>query len=105
MPRERATIEEEAELLGGHESKERKSEDGSEASGSSISTMSLVLEHINDGPPNGASRSGLNEKYHDDDDDDYVPGRAREQLDIEDGRFEPLKPVDRKARRWLWIVA
>jgi dipeptidyl aminopeptidase len=103
MPRERArNEEEEAELLGGHETKARMSEDGSEASGSSISTMSLVLEHINDGAPNGTLRSQLNEKYRDD--DDYVPGRAREQLDVEDGRFEPLKPVDKKARRMLWIV-
>ena len=103
MPRKPArNSEEEAELLGGHETKARISEDGSEASGSSISTMSLVLEHINDGVPNGTSRSKLNEKYHDD--DEYVPGRAREQLDIEDGRFEPLKPVDKKARRMLWII-
>jgi dipeptidyl aminopeptidase len=102
MPRERVLNEEEAELLGGHETKGRPSEDGSEASASSISTMSLVLEHINDGTTTGASRAQLNEKYRDD--DDYVPGRAREQLDIEDGRFEPLKPVDKKARRMLWIV-
>lgn len=102
MPRERATNEEEAELLGGHETKARISEDGSETSGSSISTMSLVLEHINDGAPNGTSHAMLSEKYRDD--DTYEPGRAREQLDIEDGRFEPLKPVDKKARRMLWIV-
>ncbi|KAH6638238.1 putative dipeptidyl-aminopeptidase B [Boeremia exigua] len=102
MPRERATIEEEAELLGGHAAAARVSEDGSEASGSSISTMSLVLEHINDGEPNASLHSRLNEKYTDD--DGYVPGRAREQLDIEDGRLEPLKPVDKKARRMLWIV-
>ncbi|KAJ4992164.1 pheromone maturation dipeptidyl aminopeptidase [Stagonosporopsis vannaccii] len=103
MPRERTINEEEAELLGGHEATARISEDGSEASGSSISTMSLVLEHINDGAPNGTSHSQLNEKYRDE--DDYVPGRAREELDVEDGRFEPLKPVDKKARRMLWIVA
>jgi dipeptidyl aminopeptidase len=102
MPRERATNEEESGLLGGHDTQARRSEDGSEASGSSISTMSLVLEHINDGAPNGSSHSKLDEKYRDN--DDYVPGRAREQLDIEDGRFEPLKPVDKKARRVLWIV-
>ncbi|KAF9699811.1 hypothetical protein EKO04_002186 [Ascochyta lentis] len=102
MPRERAMNEEQAELLGGHEMKARISEDGSEASASSISTMSLVLEHINDGAPNGASHPKLNEKYRDD--DNYEPGRAREQLDIEDGRFEPLKPVDKKARRMLWII-
>src|SRR5690242_3509446 len=103
MPRERATNEEEAELLGGHETTARISEDGSEASGSSISTMSLVLEHINDGAPNSSSHAQLNEKYRDD--DDYVPRRAREQRDVEEGHFEPLQPVDKKARRVLWIVA
>lgn len=102
MPRERAMNEEEAELLGEHQTDARTSDDGSEGSVSSISTMSLVLEHINDGAPKSAPHSKLNEKYRDDDDDE--PRRAREQLDIEDGRFEPLKPVDKKARRMLWII-
>ena len=102
MPRERAIHEEEAELLGGHKTNTRISEDGSEASISSISTMSLVLEHINDGAFSGTSHSKLNEKYQDD--DSYESGHAREQLDVEDGRLEPLKPVDKKARRMLWII-
>jgi dipeptidyl aminopeptidase len=102
MPRERIANEEEANLLAGHETATRNSEDGSEASASSISTTSLVLEHINDGHNNGASRANISEKYRDDDNGE--PGRAREQFDIEDGRFEPLQPVDKKARRLLWIV-
>jgi dipeptidyl aminopeptidase len=102
MPRERIATEEEAKLLAGHETSTRNSEDGSEASASSISTTSLVLEHINDGHDNGASRAKLSEKYRDDDNGE--PGRAREQFDVEDGRFVPLQPVDKKARRLLWIV-
>jgi dipeptidyl aminopeptidase len=103
MPRERTANEEEANLLAGHETATRNSEDGSEASASSISTTSLVLEHINDGFNNGASRAKMSEKYRDDDNGE--PGHAREQFDIEDGRFEPLQPVDKKARRLLWIVS
>lgn len=102
MPRPRAVSEEETELLARQPDSARPSEDGSEASGSSISTTSLVLEHINDGAPNGA-RSKLGEKYTDDD----VNGRrghAQERFDVEEGKFHPLTPVDKKTRRWLWIV-
>lgn len=102
MPRPRAANEEETELLAKHETSARPSEDGSETSGSSISTTSLVLEHINDNTFNGASRSKLAEKYTDD--DTGKPGNARERFDIEEGRFQTLTPVDKKARRWLWIV-
>jgi dipeptidyl aminopeptidase len=101
MPRERVAREEEAELLAGHEAPARQSEDGSEASMSSISTTSLVLEHINDPAFNGAHKK-LGEKYRDDDND--TVGHARAQFDVEDGTFQPLTPVDKKARRTLCIV-
>ncbi|KAH7408290.1 putative dipeptidyl-aminopeptidase B [Phaeosphaeria sp. MPI-PUGE-AT-0046c] len=102
MPRQRAVSEEETELLARHPGSARPSEDGSEASASSISTTSLVLEHINDGATNGA-RSKLGEKYTDNDDNGRL-GNAQERFDIEDGTFHPLTPVDKKARRTLWIV-
>ncbi|KAH7399519.1 putative dipeptidyl-aminopeptidase B [Pyrenochaeta sp. MPI-SDFR-AT-0127] len=103
MPRERAVNEEETELLTKDERSGRTSEDGSEASISSISTTSLVLEHINDPSLNGASHSMRGEKYRDIDDDDE-PDQARERFDIEEGRFQGSTTVDKKARRLLWII-
>jgi dipeptidyl aminopeptidase len=101
MPRQRAANEEETELLARHQTSSRPSEDGSEASASSISTTSLVLEHINDEAINIA-RSKHGEKYTDNDNDTF--GHAHERFDVEDGKFHPLTPVDKKARRTLWIV-
>jgi dipeptidyl aminopeptidase len=100
MPRERAVNDEETEPLTHEQTISRHSEDGS-ASISSISTTSLVLEHIHDNETNGASHSKLHEKYRDHDDDS--DGR-REPFEVEDGRYQGLKPVDKKARRLLWIV-
>ncbi|KAF2270574.1 putative dipeptidyl-aminopeptidase B [Lojkania enalia] len=102
MPRERAVNEEETEPLTKNETSSRTSEDGSEATISSISTTSLVLEHINDGAANGASSSRLNEKYTDNESEE--PSQRRELFDIEEGRYQGLKPVDKKARRLLWII-
>jgi dipeptidyl aminopeptidase len=106
MPRPRETREEETELLAQHETSARPSEDGSEVSASSISTTSLVLEHINDRSFSGAPHSKLREKYtdNDNDNDNDGLGLARERVDIEDGRFQILTPVDKKTRRWLWII-
>ncbi|KAI4953800.1 hypothetical protein J4E91_002648 [Alternaria rosae] len=101
MPRQRATKEEETELLTREERSARTSEDGSETSISSISTTSLVLEHINDPSLNRASKLKRGEKYTDDDDD---ASQAREPFDIEDGRYKAPIAVDKKTRRWLWIV-
>lgn len=102
MPQERAVNEEETEPLTRAETSPRSSEDGSEGSVSSISTTSLVLEHIHDGETNGASHSKLGEKYRDD--VGAEAQRRAETFDIEDGHFHGLKPVDKKARRLLWIV-
>lgn len=102
MPRPREVHEEETELLAQHDTSARPSEDGSNASASSISTTSLVLEHINDRSFNGAPQSRLGEKYTDDENDGL--GNARERIDVEDGRFQTLTPVDKKTRRWLWII-
>ncbi|KAH7076508.1 putative dipeptidyl-aminopeptidase B [Paraphoma chrysanthemicola] len=101
MPRPRDVNEEETELLARHDTSTRPSEDGSEASGSSISTISLVLEHINDGATNG-THARLGEKYTDEDNDGLR--HASERFDVEEGKFHPLTPVDKKARRTLWIV-
>lgn len=101
MPRQRAPREEETELLARHESSARHSEDGSEGSISSISTTSLVLEHIND-PAFNHPHKKIGEKYTDEDNGDL--GHARDRFDVEDGTFHPLTPVDKKARRTLWIV-
>ncbi|KAF2013229.1 putative dipeptidyl-aminopeptidase B [Aaosphaeria arxii CBS 175.79] len=103
MPRERAMNDEEREPLTRTGAAARNSEDDSEGSISSISTTSLVLEHINDdAAASSAPRSNLNEKYRDDD----SGGRStdREAFDVEDGKYPELQPVDKKARRLLWIV-
>lgn len=102
MPRQRALPEEEAELLTKDERSARTSEDESEGSISSISTTSLVLEHINNPATIGATRSNRGEKYTDDDDGDAA--RSREQFDIEGARYHNATGVDKKARRWLWII-
>jgi dipeptidyl aminopeptidase len=102
MPRERAVNDEETEPLTKEQLASRSSEDGSEASGSSISTTSLVLEHIHDGTTNGASYTKMQEKYRDNDNEHTE--RSREQFDVETGHLQGLKPVDKKARRLLWIV-
>ncbi|PSN63368.1 putative dipeptidyl-aminopeptidase B [Corynespora cassiicola Philippines] len=102
MPRERTVHDEEAEPLTGEQAASRTSNDSSRASLSSISTTSLVLEHINDEAARIAPRATLGEKYRDD--DGAEPGRVQDPLDVEDGRFQGLKPVDRKARRLLWII-
>ncbi|KAF1944052.1 putative dipeptidyl-aminopeptidase B [Clathrospora elynae] len=102
MPRERAVKEEETELLTKDERSARTSEDGSEASTSSISTTSLVLEHINDPTITRALHLQRGEKYTDGDNDG--PDQAHERFDVEGGRFQAPTTVDKKTRRWLWIV-
>lgn len=103
-PRERAVNDEETEPLtrAGAETPSRDSAEGSGSSVSSISTTSLVLEHIQDNATNGASHTRFGEKYRDD--DNAEPERRRERFDIEDGSTHGLKPVDKKARRLLWII-
>ncbi|KAF2850728.1 putative dipeptidyl-aminopeptidase B [Plenodomus tracheiphilus IPT5] len=100
MPRERAVHEEEAKLLTQEERSARESEDSHEGSISSISTTSLVLEHINDPSINSTLRAHRGEKYTDDDE----PRQMHEQLDVEDGRYQAPTTVDKKTRRLLWIV-
>ncbi|KAJ4287230.1 hypothetical protein N0V90_012628 [Kalmusia sp. IMI 367209] len=100
-PRERAVNDEETEPLTRAETSSRNSAEGSRSSISSISTTSLVLEHIHD-VANGASHAKYGEKYRDDGNADLAP--QRERFDIEDGRSQALKPVDKKARRLLWII-
>lgn len=102
MPRERAVNDEETEPLTRDETSARTSEDSSGSSVSSVSTTSLVLEHIHDRETNGASRAKLSEKYRDD--DSGAAERARERFDIEDGRIHTLQPVDKRTRRLLWII-
>ncbi|KAF2468163.1 putative dipeptidyl-aminopeptidase B [Lindgomyces ingoldianus] len=102
MPRERAVNEEETEPLTKDQASGRNSEDDSHGSVSSASTTSLILEHINDGATNGASRSGLGEKYRDDDSGER--GRRQQTFDLEEGRYQSTTPVDKKARRLLWII-
>lgn len=96
-PRERAVNDEETEPLTRAETPSRDSTDEPGSSISSVSTTSLVLEHINDGP--SASHVKYGEKYRDDTNGE--PERRRERFDVEDGRAQP---VDKKARRWLWII-
>lgn len=98
LPRERTINDEETEPL----TKEQAQDDHDEQrSISSVSTTSLVLEHIGNTAANGVGSSRSKEKYRDG--DDGTPYRAQD-LDVEDGRFRTVKPVDKKARRWLWIL-
>ncbi|KAJ4345773.1 uncharacterized protein N0V89_011908 [Didymosphaeria variabile] len=104
-PRERAVNDEETEPLTRADIPSRDSAEGSGSSVSSVSTTSLVLEHIHDNATNGASRATFGEKYRDDDNGE--PQRRRERFDVEDGLSQGLKPVqgvDRKTRRLLWII-
>ncbi|KAH7124029.1 putative dipeptidyl-aminopeptidase B [Dendryphion nanum] len=103
MPRELAVNAEETEPLTYHQSASRDSGDDSEGSVSSISTTSLILEHLSNGASNGASRPNLTEKYRDDD-GNTGSERQRETFDVEEGRYQGLTPVDKKARRWLWVL-
>lgn len=103
MPRERAVNDEETEPLTREAASPRNSEDASGSSISSVSTTSLVLEHIHDRAANGVSRAAPTEKYWDDDSRD--PERRRERFDEEDGHFQGLKPVDKRTRRLLWLVS
>lgn len=96
MPQERSVNDEETQPLTRAESSPRHSEDGSI---SSASTTSLVLEHINNGTSQGHK---LGEKYRDD--DTVGSERTRETFDLEDPSLQGLKPVDKKARRLLWII-
>ncbi|KAF2201761.1 putative dipeptidyl-aminopeptidase B [Delitschia confertaspora ATCC 74209] len=102
MARERSMNEEETQPLTKEQTKPHGSDDEYlEGSVSSASTTSLVLEHLNENAANGGTSSRLNEKYRDED-----RGTHGEQgtLDIEEGMFHGSKPVDKKARRLLWIV-
>ena len=101
MARERAAAEEETELLAKNDRFARTSEDDSEGSGSSISTASLVLEHINDPAFNGAPQTKGREKYKDNEDES---GPVLEEFDIEDGHRQAPTTADKKLRRLLWIV-
>ncbi|ORY19406.1 putative dipeptidyl-aminopeptidase B [Clohesyomyces aquaticus] len=102
MPRERAVNDEETQPLTKDQSAARNSEDDSNESVSSASTTSLILEHIGDRATNGASPPKLGEKYRDQDSDG--PGLGQETFDLEEGRYQAGKPVDKKARRLLWII-
>lgn len=101
--RERALHEEETEPLTNEQSPARTSDDVSNRSVSSASTTSLILEHINNNAANHVRPLGLQEKYHDED-SNGATDRGRDDLDIEGGRYQVGQPVDKKARRLLWII-
>lgn len=89
--------DEETQPLTREEILSRSSQDDPNESVSSVSTTSLVLEHIND----NAFSSGPQEKYK----DDHKKGAQQEEdFDVEGGLFQGIKPVDKKARRLLWIL-
>jgi dipeptidyl aminopeptidase len=102
MPRERAFSDEETRPLTKEELSPRTSEDSPSGSPSvsSVSTTSLVLEHLNDSAAHRPT-----EKYRDDQNQHSSRQRdLREEFDVEDARFTPTQGVDRKARRLLWIL-
>ena len=89
--------DEETQPLTREEIPSRSSQDDSNKSVSSVSTTSLVLEHIND----NAFSSGPQKKYR----VDHRKGAQQEEdFDAEDGQFQGTKSVDKKARRFLWIL-
>jgi dipeptidyl aminopeptidase len=103
-PRERAVDDTETEPLTQEQKVARTSDEISNASVSTASTTSLILEHINKNATSHASRAELQEKYRDEDSEILDHGRDRDPLDIEDGGFAGLKPVEKKARWWIWII-
>jgi dipeptidyl aminopeptidase len=75
------------------------------------STASIVLEHLNGiaNRPPGLRKHDLDIPYSDGTDDTLLPGRSKREPfdDIEDGggpAFVNMQPVDRKARRMIWII-
>ncbi|OCK80515.1 putative dipeptidyl-aminopeptidase B [Lepidopterella palustris CBS 459.81] len=97
MAREHAMNDEETQPLTKEEIPSTSAQHDRAESISSVSTTSLVLEHINE----DAANSRLLEKYR----DDHTPKLRRdEEFDIEDGKFQGVKPADKKARRLLWIL-
>jgi dipeptidyl aminopeptidase B len=100
MPaKERSLNDEEREPL----TKEQVQDDNDEgASVSSVSTTSLVLEHIGNRAASGFRASRSKETYRDNDAGE--PYRGEGDGDIENGRFLRIRPVDKKARLGLWIV-
>lgn len=88
---------EESHLLSNEGSSRRNSEDVSASPVSSASTTSLVLEGLN----NGAEKPHTTSRYHDEDGDD---AHKPEAFDVEDGHFRAARPVDKKARRLLWVL-
>ncbi|CAN9442744.1 unnamed protein product [Alternaria alternata] len=102
MPRQRTPKIEETELLTKEERSARSSEDGSEASVSSISTTSLVLEHINNPSINRALHS--NGRGRSTQMMTTTQARRASRSTSRMGDTRPLFQDDKKARRWLWIV-
>jgi dipeptidyl aminopeptidase len=93
---------EETQPLTKGEAVERNSQDSQDSrrgSFSSMSTTSAILEQLNSTP----SRSQPIKPYSDEHSDSTLQDK-REDFDIEEAKFYPQQPVDRKARRALWIL-
>jgi dipeptidyl aminopeptidase len=82
---------------GAHE--DRDSLESPRASFSSMSTTSAILEQLN----STASNKPTHKPYSDEHSDSTLQDK-REEFDMEDGKYYPQKPVDRKARRFMWIL-
>ncbi|KAF2436490.1 putative dipeptidyl-aminopeptidase B [Tothia fuscella] len=77
----------------------RDSVDDHRESFSSISTTSAILEQLND----KATKDSVHKPYSDEHSDSTLRDR-REEFDLEDGKYYPPTSVDRKAKRYLWIM-
>jgi len=95
---------------GGRRNSEDEGERTPRPSGSSISTTSLMLEHVNDTALrakealyNGTTHRGRDGKFHGSDSDEDAEG---EEIDMEDQLAwkRSVKPADKKARRVLYIL-
>jgi dipeptidyl aminopeptidase len=77
----------------------RDSLDSRRDSTSSISTTSAILEQLN----GKAARDDQHKPYSDEHSDSTLRDKP-EAFDVEDGKYYPPRSVDKKAKRWIWII-
>jgi dipeptidyl aminopeptidase len=65
-----------------------------------MSTTSAILEQLN----HSASKKQTHKPYSDEHSDSTLHEKPEEEFDVEDGKYYGPKPVDRKARRFMWIL-
>ncbi|KAF2836505.1 putative dipeptidyl-aminopeptidase B [Patellaria atrata CBS 101060] len=101
MAARRAPTEDETQLLTTDNTSARPSKDTARDSLSSVSTISLVLERINEQVPKLA-QPRIAGQYTDDDGVDLGEKSTYDPEDV--SQYYRTQPADRKARRVLWVL-